>query len=294
MPSVIILGIGSDIGRELAGRFLADGWTVSGTFRVRSRLDDLPDGIRLIPCNLTSPDSVAAALDAFRRNGTSWDVLVVAVGTEEPIGTFWDCEPDAWEEGIRVNALTPLRFVRHLYPIRNTSGTPSVAFFSGAGTNSAAPAYSAYCASKIFLIKMCELLDAESPDTSFFIMGPGIVRTKIHEQTLRAGGRSGTNYRRVVDFLASTMPGTSHDDVYACLQWCIRAGKSVISGRNISLVYDSWRDGDALATLLKGDSNLYKLRRFGNDLLIATKEKSLGGSSGRINRIRRSRSRRRT
>jgi NAD(P)-dependent dehydrogenase (short-subunit alcohol dehydrogenase family) len=293
MPSVIILGIGSDIGRELAVRFAADGWTVSGTFRVRSGFDGLPDGVRLIPCDLTSPDSLDAALDAFRRNGASWDVLVVAAGTEEPIGTFWECEPEAWEENMRINALAPLRFVRGLYPIRNISGTPSVAFFSGSGTNNAVPAYSAYCASKILLVKMCELLDAESPDTSFFIIGPGIVRTKIHEQTLRAGGRSGANYRRVVDFLASANLGTSHDDVYACLRWCIGTGKSVIGGRNISLVYDSWRDGGAaLVELLESDPNLYKLRRFGNDLLVAGKDSR--GSEERTNPFRRSRGRRGT
>jgi NAD(P)-dependent dehydrogenase (short-subunit alcohol dehydrogenase family) len=196
-------------------------------------------------------------------------VLVVAAGTEEPIGSFWDCDENAWDEGVQVNAVAPLRLVRQLYPMRNRSATPAVAFFSGSGTNNAAPAYSAYCASKILLVKMCELLDAESPDTSFFIIGPGIVRTKIHDQTLRALGQSGDNYRRVVDFLSSTNSGTSHDDIYACLQWCVNAGKAVIGGRNLSLVHDAWRGGGAaLARQLAQDANLYKLRRFGNDLRI--------------------------
>lgn len=295
MPSVIVLGIGSDIGGELAVRFASDGWQVCGTFRTRSGLEQLPNDVRLIPCDLALPDSVNAALEALRRDGTAWDLLVVAAGTEEPIGTFWECEPDAWDEGIRINALSPLRLVRGLYPYRNTVGTPSVAFFSGAGTNSAAPAYSAYCASKILLIKMCELLDAESPDTSFFIIGPGVVRTKIHEQTLRAGERGGENYQKVVDFLGSANPGTSHDDVYACLRWCVGAGKSVIGGRNISLVRDSWRDGGAALTrLLEGDPNLYKLRRFGNDLRVAAKEKGPSAFSVGTNPVRRSRSRRRS
>jgi NAD(P)-dependent dehydrogenase (short-subunit alcohol dehydrogenase family) len=274
MASVIVLGISSDIGRELAARFLAKGWTVSGTFRSSSGVDRLPSGIRLVPCDLASPGSVAAALEAFRRDKLVWDVVVVAAGTEEPIGAFWGCDPDAWDESILINALAPLRLLRGLHPLRNTAGAPSVAFFSGSGSNGAAPAYSAYCASKIFLIKMCELLDAESSDTSFFIIGPGVVRTRIHEQTLRAGQRSGANYQRVVDFLDSDSPGTSHDDIHACLSWCIGAGKSAVGGRNISLVHDSWRNGGAeLIRRLRGDSNLYKLRRFGNDLDIRAKEK---------------------
>lgn len=272
MSSVIVLGIGSDIGRELAVRFAAEGWDVSGTVRPGSDTRQIAEGVQLVQCDLASMDSVDAALKIFRQRGLIWDLLVVAAGTEEPIGTFWECEPNAWDENIRINALAPLRLVRGLYPDRNISGKPNVAFFSGSGTNSAVPAYSAYCASKVLLIKMCELLDAESPDTSFFIIGPGIVRTKIHQQTLRAGGRSGSNYRKVVDFLGSPDAGTSHDDVYGCLRWCMGAGKSVIGGRNVSLVYDLWRDGGAeLSQLLERDKSVYKLRRFGNDYLVKPK-----------------------
>lgn len=274
MPSAIVIGISSDIGRGLAVRFVADGWIVSGTFRAKAGLDGLPSGVRLIPCDLRSRESVAGALDALRQHSLNWDVLVVAVGTEEPIGTFWECDADAWDENILVNALAPLRLVRGLYPIRNPAGTPSVAFFSGAGSNSAAPAYSAYCAAKIFLIKMCELLDAESPDTSFFIIGPGMVRTKIHEQTLRAAERGGDNYRKVVDFLNSPNPGMSHDEIYACLRWCVDAGKSAMGGRNLSLMHDAWRKEDsALKRELEKDQNLYKLRRFGNNLRIANNKR---------------------
>lgn len=274
MPVVVILGLSSDIGRELAMRYAADNWTVWGTHRETAGSDRLPPGVKAVSCDLTSNGDVAAAVETFRRENLRWDVLVVAAGTEEPIGPFWDCDEEAWDRGIEVNALAPLRFVRRLYPLRNQSGSPGVAFFSGSGTNNAAPAYSAYCASKIMLIKMCELLDAESTDTSFFIIGPGIVRTKIHEQTLREPARSGQNYRKVVEFLQSDHPGTSHDDIHACLNWCLNAGKTVVGGRNIALVHDAWRQGGAaLARQLRQDSDLYKLRRFGNERRILDGDK---------------------
>ena len=274
MPTAIIIGISSDIGRELGVRFAADAWMVRGTYRSKSGLAGLPSSARLTQCDLSSRDGITAALDRFRQEGLAWDVLVVAAGTEEPIGTFWECDADAWDESVLVNALAPLRLVRGLYPMRNPAGKPSVAFFSGAGTNSAAPDYSAYCAAKIFLIKMCELLDAESPDTSFFIIGPGMVRTKIHEQTLRAAERGGDNYRKVVDFLNSPNPGISHDEIYACLRWCVDVGKSAMGGRNLSLMHDAWRnEGTALKRELERDQNLYKLRRYGNDLRIANNKR---------------------
>lgn len=274
MPVAVIVGLSSDIGRELALRYTADRWTVWGTYRNSTGLEKLPAGIKATACDLTARDSIAAAVAAFRRENIQWDVLVIAAGTEEPIGSFWDCDDDAWERSIEVNALAPLRFVRRLYPMRNQSGAPGVAFFSGAGTNNAAPAYSAYCVSKIMLIKMCELLDAESPDASFFIIGPGIVRTKIHEQTLREPGLSGQNYRKVVDFLQSENPGTSHDDIHACLNWCLNAGKAIVGGRNIALVHDAWRQGGtALMQKLRQDNEFYKLRRFGNGLRISDGDK---------------------
>jgi NAD(P)-dependent dehydrogenase (short-subunit alcohol dehydrogenase family) len=269
MPVAVILGLSSDIGRELAKRYSANNWTVWGTHRDSTDSVQLPPGVRMVYCDLTVSADIVAAVEAFRSENLSWDVLIVAVGTEEPIGLFWDCDEEDWDRGIKVNALAPLRFIRRLYPLRNQFAPPSVAFFSGSGTNNAVPAYSAYCASKIMLIKMCELLDAESPDTSFFIIGPGIVRTKIHEQTLREPARSGSNYLKVVEFLRSNNPGTSHDDIYACLNWCLSVGKAVVGGRNIALAHDAWQQGTtALAEQLHKSSDLYKLRRFGNELRI--------------------------
>jgi NAD(P)-dependent dehydrogenase (short-subunit alcohol dehydrogenase family) len=261
MSTAIVIGLGSDIGRELARRLAADGWNVKGTHH-RSA----PGEFESTPCDLVAVESVAAAGRWLAERCQGWRALVVAAGTEEPVGPFWDCDEEDWDRGVRINTLSPLRLVRALYPLRDRAVGPSVAFFSGSGTNNAAPAYSAYAASKLMLIKMCELLDAESEDTSFFIIGPGIVRTKIHEETLRAQERASANHRRVVEFLRSADPGTSHDDVYACLRWCIDSGKAVVGGRNISLAHDAWRDGGgALKQWLAGDPSRYKLRRFGNE-----------------------------
>lgn len=268
MDTVIVIGLGSDIGRELAVRFASSGWTVKGTYRSEGGIRTLPAAIESVRCDLSSRESISTAQNWMREHCQGWRALIVAAGTEEPIGSFWDCNPDEWDRGIEVNSLAPLRLLRGLYALRDRAGAPSVAFFSGSGTNNAAPAYSAYCVSKIMLIKMCELLDAESPDTSFFIIGPGIVRTKIHEETLKASARAGANHQRVIDFLRSSNAGTSHDDIYACVRWCMSAGKNIVGGRNISLAHDAWRDAHALEQWLADDVNRYKLRRLGNEVRI--------------------------
>ena len=89
MPVAAILGLSSDIGRELAARYAADGWTVWGTYRDASGMQGLPPAVRAVACDLASPGSIAGAAQAFEREGLRWDLLVVAAGTEEPIGAFW-------------------------------------------------------------------------------------------------------------------------------------------------------------------------------------------------------------
>jgi NAD(P)-dependent dehydrogenase (short-subunit alcohol dehydrogenase family) len=266
VKTAVILGITSDIGRELALRLELDGWQLVGTYRGNvNRKRRLGKTWTLIPCELASPASVRRAAAAFHERKISWDLLIVAAGTEEPIGDFFDCDAKEWERGFTINALAPLRLLREIYGLRRARRQCSVALFSGSGTNNAAPAYSAYCASKILLIKMAELLDAECRRTNFFVIGPGIVRTKIHQQTLVSPKKSGANYKKVVDFLRSATPGTSHDEIYRCLTWCVAAGKAVVGGRNVALVNDGWRDGGAqLASALRDDVDLYKLRRHGN------------------------------
>jgi NAD(P)-dependent dehydrogenase (short-subunit alcohol dehydrogenase family) len=181
------------------------------------------------------------------------------------MGPYFSCDVDAWEDSLRVNATGQLRALHALYPCRRP-GLAHVALLAGGGTNGPFPNYSAYCASKILLIKMCELLDAENEDLNVFILGPGWVRTKIHQQTLANPAGAGGNYQRTLAFLRSSDPGTSHDDIYRALVWCIEQGKAVAGGRNLSVVHDPWRrQGGGLADWLRGDPHRFRLRRHGND-----------------------------
>jgi NAD(P)-dependent dehydrogenase (short-subunit alcohol dehydrogenase family) len=268
----IIIGIASDIGRELALRLVKNSWQVSGTYFNSKPSPELLKTTVTTRCDLSEKGSVDELLIWASSNCRDWDLLIIAAGTMEPIGDFWHADADRWEDCLQVNVLTPMRIVRGLYPLRRKQYSSSVAFFAGAGTNSSAPAYSAYAASKVLLIKLTELLDAESTDTSFFIIGPGIVLTKIHKQTLEAGEKSGTNLTRVLNIYNDPEATVQHDKIYECLQWCVSAGKATVGGRNISLVYDLWdKDGERLRQWLNKDTNRYKLRRFGNEVNLGEK-----------------------
>jgi NAD(P)-dependent dehydrogenase (short-subunit alcohol dehydrogenase family) len=230
MKTAIMLGSGSDIAKELSARLLADGWRVHGC----GHNDPLPS----LP----------------------WDLVVCCYGTLEPIGNFWEVDWNEWLVSWEINIFDVLRHLRSLYKCRRPGA--SVCFFSGAGANGPAPTYSAYAVSKIALTKMVECLDAESEDCKFFILGPGMMRTKIQKQTMRAGPRA-ANYERVKKFLDSGDPGTSPDDVYAFLMACVEAPKEAVGGRNFYVPLD---DRKRLPELV-GDLDALRLRRAWDEFL---------------------------
>lgn len=280
MPrSVVILGIGADIGRELAERYLRDGATVFGTYRTRAHLGAL-DGdprVRLVQCDLSDRDSVARAGAELVALQPQWDLFVGIAGTMEPIGPFLELDLDDWERNLQVNCFSQLRLLQALWPQRRQGGLVHAMFSAGGGTNNPFTNYSAYCISKILLIKMCELLDDEIPELNAFIIGPGFVQTKIHRETLSAGARAGQGLDRTAAFLRTE--GTSFDDIHAHIAWCMAAGRAAAGGRNFSTVHDPWRGGGAaLRAALQQDGDLFKLRRKGLPPAAAADGGATGGA----------------
>ena len=263
---ILIQAISSDIGYELAVHWKDQGHQVRGTYRKMNDplLSLVNSGLEVVQCDLTDKPSIDAAAQ-WSGALPNWDVLVLAAGTQDPVGLFTDTDIDDWEASVYQNFIGQVRFLSRVLPARNLSQDhpPVVLMFAGGATNSAPTHYSAYQLSKIACIKMCELLDAEVPDTTFTIVGPGWVATKIHEATLRSGESAGRMYAKTIEMLDNNLcnPMTS---VIECCEWIINAPKEIVGGRNFSAVYDPW-DSDHIKEVVN-DRNNFKLRRFGNTM----------------------------
>lgn len=265
--TVIILSASSDIGRSLMIQYLAAGYNVVGTYRTMGLLEELKDNPNafLFQLDLSKSGDFSKFYSYLQELNIRWDQFIASNGTMEPIGPFFEVDGEKWQEAICINALMPCRLLKEIYPLRSVSATPSACFMAGGGTNNPFRNYSAYCLSKIMLIKMCELLADEVPDLKTFIIGPGYIKTKIHNETLKAGRLAGENLLKTENFLTS--PGTPLIDVFNCIQWCNSQPSMIVSGRNFSVVHDPWKgEGEELKQQLKDDENMFKLRRASNNL----------------------------
>lgn len=249
---VFILSVSSDIGHALALEYLNDGYEVVGTYRNIESVNDLlkQPRIKLLYCDISYPESIRSMINDYGNLSKPWDIFISSIGTLEPIGPFFSADFNEWEEAVTVNSLAQLRVLHNIWPYRRQGPASNVVFFAGGGTNSPFTNYSAYAASKVFLIKMCELLDDENQELNVFIVGPGFIPTKIH---------------KTIDFLKFGRSLASYGDIYDCINWCIAKGKNIASGRNFSVVHDSWREDVRLVEQLRRDTNKFKLRRFRNE-----------------------------
>jgi NAD(P)-dependent dehydrogenase (short-subunit alcohol dehydrogenase family) len=267
---VIIISITSDIGLALAKRYSKEGYTIVGTYRSTSLLNQLKGLPRchLFSCDIGNKKDIGKFINRYKRLHLPWNVFISCPCTPLPLRAFFKSDFDEWSDSIHINAIEQLRIVHQIYPYRDKNKIVDIVFFSGGGVNNAVINFSAYTVSKIMLIKMCEFLDAEDKNINIFIVGPGWTRTKSHYLVLRHVGRNDERYRKVTDFLKNGK-GTDMEDIYKCIKWLCGQGKRLVSGRNFSIVNDKWKGpyNKKLINELRRDPDMYKLRRHKNYFL---------------------------
>jgi len=266
--TVVILSVSSDIGFDLAKRYLQAGYRVVGTYRSQCHVQSLKrfNACKLFYCDLLDNESIKKFLADYARLDWPWEIFISCVGHPQPLTAFLKTDFLQWEQSVSINAIKPLAVLHGLYPRRVKGKICAVVFFAGGGTNNTVVDFSAYTLSKIMLIKMCEFLDAESQDLNIFIVGPGWTKTKTHYKILYDPSVSPEKSAQTREFL-KTKKGTPLRDIYQCIEWLRSQGRRVAGGRNFSVVYDPWKASGRtdLAQALAADPDMYKLRRHRND-----------------------------
>ena len=260
MSTALIAGIDSVIGELISSSLLNDAWKVLGTSR---RDETIKTKSNSFFCDFSDSKSIDKCVSSIIQFSPKIDLLILAVGVLDPIGKYHDVDFDKWEEGFYINCIGPLRFINKLLPSLKNQNKSMVLTFAGGGINSSPERFFSYTLSKVSLTKSMELLAVEEPNVRFVSLGTGWIDTPIHKQTVRAGDSAGIvgseTKRRIQsnDFV-------DINEISKFVQWAYKEAPHAISGRNFSLKNDRWSTSE-LNDRLQGDSDLYKLRRYGND-----------------------------
>jgi FkbM family methyltransferase len=261
MKKLLIIGASSDIGSNLLS-------TIHGYFQIiatynSTKVKNKFKNTKFISLNIKKKSDI----DTFSKKKLikNWDHLLILPGSLNPIGKFTDTNPDDIVKSINLNFTNQIYLINKLINLRNKNNKSSnVIVTSGPASNSANKDYFAYTISKVALIKSFELLNNEIIDVNFIVAGPGMLKTKIHEQTISSKNKSLESYNLVLKRL-NEKKYNSINLFSKFLFKLIRNKSSLMGGRNISFEFDEWYQKEYLE-LLKNDENMHKLRRSMNNL----------------------------
>ena len=258
----VVLSAMSDIGIELVSSLKNKGYEVFGTYNSSKPCEKLIPKRNWFKLNIKNYNSESYKI--WLKKVNQWDLFVSCIGTQEPIGLFKDINPEKWVEGVNYNSIYQVAAFLNALPYANNKIVSDAIFFAGGGTNSATPFYSSQTLGKISLIKSVELLDYELEKVKVSILGPGWVKTKIHQGTLNAKHKAGQNYLKTIDMLNSPENLNPISKVVEDVHKIIKLPKDLVGGRNFSSVNDSI-SADNLKRLKNKNTDFYRLRRAEND-----------------------------
>lgn len=182
---VLITGTSRGIGRGLAEKFAAEGWTVLAAAR-RTTNVPLDPSIQAIPLDVLSDESVKQAAATIAAGYPYIDVLVnnAAVFPGEGDERLEDVRLDWFEEAFATNVVGVARVTRAFLPLLRKSAAPRIVnISSGAGTISEKTdsAYYPYSVSKAALNMLTRAMAAEyrGEKIPVFALSPGWVKTEM-------------------------------------------------------------------------------------------------------------------
>jgi NAD(P)-dependent dehydrogenase (short-subunit alcohol dehydrogenase family) len=168
MNTAVITGAGSGVGRAVAIKFAAEGWQVALVGRRTEALAETAslagDGQRVaaFPCDVSSPEDVAAMGGAVLKRFGDVDVLVNSAGMNVPERSFKSLSIDDWHRVIATNLHGAYYCVQAFLPAMRRRGTGTIINInSDAGQMAREVSGPAYVSSKFGLRGLTQQINAE-------------------------------------------------------------------------------------------------------------------------------------
>jgi NAD(P)-dependent dehydrogenase (short-subunit alcohol dehydrogenase family) len=265
----IITGGSQGIGRAVARAFAGEGSHLVLNARTASDLEDARREIEksgdvrieIFPADVSRPEEAAKlAAFALAEFGTI-DNLVNCAGVQGPIGLITEIEIEEWLRNININLFGTFLCIRAVLPAMVKNGRGKIINFSGGGSVSPRPRFSAYSASKAAVVRLTETIAEEVREYHIDInaVAPGAVNTRLLEEVLAAGQAAGEN-EMAGAIKQKREGGVPPEKVAELAVFLASTASDGLTGRLISLPWDDWR-GIPRRLEAVMSSDIYAVRR---------------------------------
>ena len=210
--TALVTGASSGIGRAVAVRLRAAGWTVIALGRSQEALDALAQecGAQTLAVDVRNTAELTRLLA-----GKTLDAVIHAAGVLSSRELFQDIDPDAIDQMIATNLSAPVHLTRALLPAMIARQTGHLLFIGSSAGRWAHPNASVYGATKAGISLFCDALRCDLLGTGVRVteLAPGRVQTQLYKSTL--GDDAG---KQLYDGYASIQPSEIAELVLSCLQ----------------------------------------------------------------------------
>ena len=265
----IITGGSGGIGKAIAKNFAREGSHLILVSRTKAELEATRQEIKslsssrveIFPADVSKPTEVNELIEFALAKFATIDVLVNCAGIQGPIGMTTDIDGEKWLEAIHINLYGTFLCIKAVLPTMIAKKKGKIINFSGGGSVSPRPRFSAYSASKAAVVRLTETLAGEVKEYNIdiHVVAPGAVNTRLLEEVLAAGEAAGK------EELAKALKqkkegGVPPKKVAELIVFLASPASDGLSGRLISLPWDSWREiPQHLDSIMSSD--IYAVRR---------------------------------
>lgn len=281
---ILITGVTSGIGRELAKRIQKEYWDRAELWGISRSVGGrywpswkwkFDDGITVTRADVAMRYTLNPARNQIMEEWGCLDAIIHAAGVQGEIEPMTWSQESSWRETVDVNLLGTFNVLQAFRPLLGKRGRSKVIAFSGGGAACARPNFSAYAASKTGVVRLVETVAQEWARDGILAdvnaLAPGAMLSSMTRAIAEAGPQVAgeREYAHAIDLVRN---GTDPEVLERCWQmvdFLLSEDSDGISGRFLSA---QWDDPHRIKSDIQANPEAYLLRR----IVPAPQEVTLG------------------
>ena len=265
----LITGAGRGLGRAIALAYAREGARLALAARTTGELEETArqaGDLGVVSCVISMDVTDRAQVDgmvakALEQLG-SIDILVNNAGIPGPVGLLQDNDPGHWIQTVQVNLIGTYLCCRAVLPVMLQQNRGKIINLSGAGATVAWRNMSAYCATKVAVVRLTEGLALEVANANVQVnaLGPGSIHTPMWEEMRDAAAESGAADLHELGQRVTTGGGVSIEELAEMAVFLASDDSGILSGRLISQLQNDMSNlPERIPEIM--DSEAYQIRR---------------------------------